>query len=99
MLYRDIEWVFIFLSGFPGYGYLPAAPTPSAAGTERISAQAAYDFYAAAAAAGAPAHMAGHGLAAGIAARSEPSPMAISSSPLHRDQFSQRAAAGTSCRH
>ena len=78
--------MFMHFPGFPGYGYLPTAPTPG----ERLpAAAAAYyaDFGAAA-----PAHVAGHVTSA--VPRSEPSQLSITSSPLHRDQFTQRTTAG-----
>ncbi len=85
--------------GFPGYGYLPT-PTPGAAATDRhisaaAAAAAAAAYYADyAAAAPTAAHVTSH--VASQVARSEASPMTISSSPLHRDQYSQRAAAAGS---
>ena len=72
-------------AGFPGYGYMPA-PAPG----ERHAAAAYYADY------GAPAHshVAASHVANAVAARSEQSPMPISNSPMHRDQFSRTA--GTS---
>ncbi|XP_046570741.1 RNA-binding protein Musashi homolog 2-like isoform X2 [Haliotis rubra] len=67
--------------GFPGYGYLPVPATPG----ERTTSPAIYaDF-----GAGPPSQL----TAAGIQ-RSEPSPIPISSSPIHRDPGSLHRSSG-----
>ena len=85
-----------YSSGFPGYGYLPA-PTPGTA--ERhisaAAAAAAAAYYADYAAAAPTSHVPSAHAVSGVT-RSEPSPMPLSNSPMHRDQYTQRtAAAGT----
>ncbi|XP_067650309.1 RNA-binding protein Musashi homolog 2-like isoform X4 [Haliotis asinina] len=68
-------------TGFPGYGYLPVPATPG----ERTTSPAIYaDF-----GAGPPSQL----TAAGIQ-RSEPSPIPISSSPIHRDPSSLHRSSG-----
>ncbi|XP_046363576.1 RNA-binding protein Musashi homolog 2-like isoform X4 [Haliotis cracherodii] len=68
-------------TGFPGYGYLPVPATPG----ERTTSPAIYaDF-----GAGPPSQL----TAAGIQ-RSEPSPIPISSSPIHRDPGSLHRNSG-----
>lgn len=82
--------------GFPGYGYLPA-PTPGTAERQisAAAAAAAAAYYADYAAAAPTSHVPSAHAVSGVT-RSEPSPMPLSSSPMHRDQYTQRtAAAGT----
>ena len=84
-------------SGFPGaYGYLPA-PMPgdrhAAASAAAAAHAAAATYYADFAAAAPQANMASH---VGGVPRSEPSPMPVSNSPMHREQYSQRTPTGIS---
>lgn len=85
-------------AGFPGYSIIP---TPISA-TDRQLQQAAAAYYADAYSPAAAASVNGlSGLNGHVATtmstvqRSEPSPMPITSSPMHRDQFSQQRTAGT----
>uniref|UniRef100_T1J2Q0 Uncharacterized protein n=1 Tax=Strigamia maritima TaxID=126957 RepID=T1J2Q0_STRMM len=68
-------------SGFPGYGYFP-----SPAGGERHTSAYYADYV--------PAPPTSH--VANISVqRSEPSPMPVNNSPMHREQYTQQRAAAT----
>ncbi|XP_013383430.1 RNA-binding protein Musashi homolog 2 isoform X3 [Lingula anatina] len=78
--------------GFPGYTFVPAPVNAATAATDRQAAAAAA---AAAYYAEYSPNPGSHQLAGTAVQRSEPSPMPITSSPMHRDHFTQQRTAGT----